>query len=206
MHHLVANVPLIILAAGQSTRMGFPKGLIEIDGKKLISSHLEHFWKCGGQKIIVVLGDSFAQYFPLLQALERKNDIVTIINDKIKLGPFYSIQLALKALDPLTPGAFIRPIDSAPLSSDVYSLLTSNSLMLQKKVSIPTSSDGKGGHPILLNRLFIQQLLIIDPGHSSYRLDFQIRHLPLNEISRVSCDDPSITTNLNTPDDLVTKK
>ncbi len=51
------KIPLVILAAGKSSRMGFPKGLLSYRGKKLLQHQIENFFQLGGETVVVVLGE-----------------------------------------------------------------------------------------------------------------------------------------------------
>ncbi|MBI4126298.1 MAG: NTP transferase domain-containing protein, partial [Deltaproteobacteria bacterium] len=63
------SFPLIILAAGASTRMGMPKGLIEVEGKPWIIKQLDDFAAVGGKDVVVVLGYDAEKY---VECIERR--------------------------------------------------------------------------------------------------------------------------------------
>ena len=51
-----SNIGAVVLAAGNSSRMGFPKQLLELDGKTLLVKTCESILSAGIKKIVVVTG------------------------------------------------------------------------------------------------------------------------------------------------------
>lgn len=57
------------------------------------------------------------------------------------------------------------------------------------------------GHPLLLSRHFLLELLSLDPTSADSRLDIQVRYSRgRGEVRSLQVDDPCIHLNLNTPD------
>lgn len=187
----LASLPLIILAAGKSSRMGFPKGLMPYRGKKLLQYQIEHFFSLGGKKVVVVLGEHRERYLKEIPAL---SNCQLVFNDQVDLGPFYSLQLALNLLEN-DKGAFLLPMDTPGANPSVWKSLA-KSHQGKEWVSIPTFEE-RGGHPIILNRSFFKTLLNIDPQTEEARLDLQIKKLSLDKILRLPVKDSRIRLNIN---------
>jgi molybdenum cofactor cytidylyltransferase len=181
----IKDYPLIILAAGKSQRMGFPKGLLEYKSKYLLQQQIETFLMAGGETILMVVGEDKAQYLEKMPNLE--SNVIFIHNDNYDLGPFYSIQLAVKAfIEP--PGYFIQPIDVLPPNENLYLELLSH----KEEVVIPTF-DGKGGHPTLIRNGFATKLLFYKEG----RLDEVIHNYKKAEVIRVQTSEENVISNKN---------
>lgn len=187
----LASLPLIILAAGKSSRMGFPKGLMPYRGKKLLQYQIEHFFSLGGKKVVVVLGEHRERYLKEIPAL---SNCQLVFNDKVDLGPFYSLQLALNLLEN-DKGAFLIPMDTPGANPSVWKNL-SKSHQGKEWVTIPTFEE-RGGHPIILNQSFFKTLLSVDPQSEEARLDVQIKKLTQEKIRRFSVKDSRIRLNIN---------
>lgn len=187
----LASLPLIILAAGKSSRMGFPKGLMPYREKKLLQYQIEHFFSLGGKKVVVVLGEHRERYLKEIPAL---SNCQLVFNDKVDLGPFYSLQLALNLLEN-DKGAFLIPMDTPGANPSVWKNL-SKSHQGKEWVTIPTFEE-RGGHPIILNQSFFKTLLSVDPQSEEARLDVQIKKLTQEKIRRFSVKDSRIRLNIN---------
>ena len=103
------DVPVIILAAGDSKRIGFPKGLLDYHGTPFLTHQLLSLYEIGFSHIIVVLGHTAEQ---LKQKIKLLRSSSTCINPQPERGPFSSIQCGLKSLvSDLRKGVFILPVD-----------------------------------------------------------------------------------------------
>src|SRR5690348_5802523 len=96
------KLPLIILAAGQSTRHMTIKGLLDFQGHPWLEEQIHRFAQIGGKNVILVLGASAPQYFeacpwlktnPVFEAVQ----VLSKINSNPELGQFSSIQTGLLA-------------------------------------------------------------------------------------------------------------
>ena len=184
----LSNITLIILAAGNSSRMGSPKGLLKINNDFLINHHINNFKNLKGEKIIVTTGIHHEEYKKVID-----ENISIIKNNKISLGQFHSIQLALKNLK--TDSAFLMPVDTHPLKEQTIMQIYKNAD--NYKVCVPTYN-GLGGHPIFMNSDFIKSIKSISKNNQNFRLDYQIKKLNSNSLKRVEIDDSGICSNINT--------
>ncbi|MCG3221740.1 MAG: NTP transferase domain-containing protein, partial [Candidatus Heimdallarchaeota archaeon] len=91
----IKSLPVIILAAGESQRMGELKGLLDYKGKPFLSFQIEQIEKIGFWEIIVVLGKDFKVYQDKIPELK---DIIITVNPHPDKGQFSSIQYGLLAL------------------------------------------------------------------------------------------------------------
>ena len=87
------EIPVIILAAGDSNRMGQPKGLIQMKGKPFLSHQIEWLLQIGFVEIIVVLGRDTILYQRDVPELKKTTFIV---NPEPEKGQFSSVQCGLQ--------------------------------------------------------------------------------------------------------------
>ncbi|HEY8091608.1 MAG TPA: NTP transferase domain-containing protein [Polyangiaceae bacterium] len=181
------GTPVIVLAAGQSSRLGEPKGLVVVEGRTWIDRQLEAL---GGRRAVLVLGHDRDRYLPVILALGRPVDLVT--NPDPDRGPFSSLQEGLAAVD-AGSAAFVLPVDVPAPGKAVWEALEAS--LGAAEAAVPVH-EGKGGHPVLLGPALVARLLT---RPASSRLDEELRALPL--VARVPVDDPRVGLNLNTASD-----
>ena len=95
------RVGAVILAAGQSTRMGEPKQLLRLSAKLLLARTLENVRASRASDVVLVLG--FAA-----ETITRQVAIAgvkIVVNEAYAQGLGSSLRLGLSALDPLTNAA-----------------------------------------------------------------------------------------------------
>lgn len=192
---MISNYPLLILAAGNSTRMGSPKGLLDVNGQSLLDYQISQFFSFGGNRVFVVVG-KFSEEYQKGSALLKDKRVSLLQNDNIDLGQFYSIYMGLKEVDHCDlEGAFILPVDSPLVSQE--DLI---SLVFSKKDTVLLKKDGKGGHPVLLRRNCYHEL-INNNFNTEGRLDYFIKNLPEQTVESVESETIQSTLNLNTQSD-----
>ncbi|MHA1552729.1 MAG: nucleotidyltransferase family protein [Candidatus Heimdallarchaeaceae archaeon] len=190
------NFPVIILAAGDSKRMGEPKGLLNYRGKPFLVHQIEQMSEIGLSEIIVVLGKDFKLYHEKVPELI---DVEYTTNPSPEKGQFSSIQCGLKKIQSKEiSGVFIFPIDVPCPDRKVWEELANEMSLSECAVTIPKFK-GKKGHPVLISREFMQHLI---SSSSNSRLDFEIyEQIDLQKAKIIAVNDKNITRNLNTPED-----
>jgi len=187
------TLTVIILAAGDSKRMGEPKGLLNYRGKLFLVHQIERLLEIGLSDIIVVLGKDSRLYHEQVPEL---NGVEFTTNPSPERGQFSSIQCGMKKVRSSdVSGVFIFPIDVPCPDGKVWEELSSSLDSSDTAVTIP-EFQGKKGHPVLISKKFMQHLLSCT---SDSRLDFEIyKQIDLKKAKIISVDDKNITRNLNT--------
>lgn len=187
------KIPVIILAAGESKRMGIPKGLLNYQGKTFLSYQIDQVSNMGFSKIVVVLGKNEKIYQEKIPELKKHTIIVNPAPEK---GQFSSIQYGLLEISKESQsGVFILPVDVPCPNRTVWELLVEGLISSDSNVSIP-EYEGKKGHPVLLSEEFKQYLLTCK---TDSRLDFEIKkQQDMQKAKIISVKDIKITYNLNT--------
>lgn len=190
------DIGLILTAAGRSSRMGFPKGLIEIVGSKLYRLHCQNFSASFPlAPILLILGHHQKEYLEDL-ARDPLPHLTTFINERYDWGQFSSIHFAIKqALDMGLEQVLLHPVDLPPLQPELYS-----TLLLHARhhwVAKPCCA-GRSGHPIYLRKEAMELIVQSDPQNG--RLDHLLRSIDKTRIHWWECDCPEINLNLNTPE------
>jgi len=111
------KTPIIILAAGSSSRLGQAKQLLERKEEPLISYVIKECLSTQLGEVIVVLGSNHSE---IRKAVDEQNCMV-IINEEWKEGQGSSIACGAGSLDEsLVDGVFIVLVDQVHFNRDVF--------------------------------------------------------------------------------------
>ncbi len=217
---ILENFPLIILAAGKSSRFGYPKGLAPLaDGTPWLQNQVETAENIGIRTIVLVLGPDHEHYKDALMRLSSRfcsppgtahpkegheylpKTLKVLINPATESGPWVSLGMALSWLlkegDQDLHGIFLLPIDVPVADAKVWHTLIKNHTPRTGAV-IPRYHD-KGGHPVLFSLTLAKQ--IIEKSHLHSRLDYFLQDQIPGIVSKVSVDDYQVSLNINTQED-----
>lgn len=197
---------VILLAAGRSSRMGRPKGLVQLENRPWIEWQLESLRAAGAETAVVVLGHDAAAYETALAKFAIAGlNVVTTRNLDPDRGQFSSIQEGLRYAHSLgfaAGGAYILPVDVPCANVESWKVLLSHEETQNGfDAIIPTLGD-RGGHPVWLSESFAKSLVALDPSHPDSRLDAQIHRLPASRVARIEVADSAILANFNAESDL----
>jgi molybdenum cofactor cytidylyltransferase len=147
---------LIILAAGASSRMGFPKQTLLYKGKTLLEIAIEAGLKSKCQNVTVVLGANADKIEPGI----RDYPINIIHNPDWEQGMASSITLAVKKIqqDNTIDQAIIMLCDQPFVTSRILDSLLHKQQKTSKKIVACTYKDTVGV-PVLFSRSLFAELL-----------------------------------------------
>jgi molybdenum cofactor cytidylyltransferase len=193
--------PVILLAAGKSSRLGSPKGLFEFRGKPWLAWQLDELHGAGIRKVHLVLGHFREIYLEAKPWRKSPLQPEIVINSRPERGQFSSFHAAIPNLFGKT-AAFLLPIDVPCPKAAVWRALqeTMKSSPTQVDVCIPSLA-GTRGHPVLLSSRFLEEMERVDPESDLARLDLQIRKLSPGSAREVVVEDARIKMNMNTAAD-----
>ncbi len=192
----------ILLAAGESTRMGQLKALLPWRGQTLLEHQVSALRDGGADRVVVVLGHRADELRPLV---ERNEGVTWTLNPDYRQGKTTSIKAGLSALPSSLPlegqggGEIVRDIillnvDQPRSAADVARVLDIHRAH-DYAVTVP-EYNGKGGHPIVLSASLLPELSEID--EESQGIKAVVRRRP-DSVQRFPIDNPEILLDLNTP-------
>jgi len=186
-------ISAIILAAGQSKRMGQPKMLLPWGTSTVIEHVITTFLNAGIEDVIVVTGGAREQVEgPISQYPVRK-----VHNNDYATGEMLSsIQCALRAMPDEARAALIGLGDQPQVQDKSVRLICEAYRDSQSRLIVP-SFQMRRGHPWLVARPLWSEILALKPPESLR--DFLNRHA--EEIHYVSVDTQSVLADLDTPED-----
>lgn len=183
----------ILLAAGESTRMGRLKALLPWRGQTLLEHQASVLCEGGADRVVVVLGHRAEELRPLLQGEER---VSWTLNPDYRQGKTTSIKVGLSALDCAALDVILLlNVDQPRDAADVARVLEVHRAH-GYAITVP-EYQGKGGHPIALSAALLPELLEIDEETQGIKA-VVLRHS--ESVNRTPLDNPGILLDLNTPE------
>lgn len=140
------KISAIVLAAGQSTRMGVNKLLLDMGGETLVERIVNVLLRSQIDRLVVVAGFEWERVW---QQLRRKN-VHVVYNRRYREGMAASIREGLRHLDQGTHAVLIALADHPLLTSDVIDQLIEAYRKTQKGIVCPAYG-GKRGHPVIFD-------------------------------------------------------
>lgn len=179
----------IILAAGKSTRMGFPKLSLKFNEHTIFIEHIANEYIKFGCKEIVLIVNNLGFDYLKKNKICFQNQVKIVINENPDWHRFYSLKLGAKSLSVIQK-VFIHNVDNPFVNHEVLKELIRTGNKLDY---ISPEYKGKGGHPILLSENIILKLRSIEENQMHLKVF-------LNQFSKkkVSVDDKDILVNMNT--------
>ena len=183
----------ILLAAGESSRMGQLKALLPWRGQPLLLHQVSALREGGADRVVVVLGHRAEDLSPLLGGLDG---VDWVFNPDYLQGKTTSIKAGLSVLDrEAVDEILLLNVDQPRSASDIAHILQTHRAG-DYSVTIPTCG-GKGGHPICLSADLLDELLAIDEESQGVKAVVQRRP---ESVNRFPLENPEILLDLNTPE------
>jgi molybdenum cofactor cytidylyltransferase len=193
----------LILAAGDSSRMGRDKALLpwppttnpQATSTETFLSAAIRSLAGVTEFVLVVVGRNEAVLAPIIYA----HGASLVVNPDPVRGQFSSLQVGLhEVLNHGRDGAMVTLVDRPPVNSaTIQNLRSTFESAEQKTWGVVPEYSGKHGHPYLVGREMMEAFLRV-PASSTAR---DVEHQHQTHIQYVSVDDPLVTLNVNTPED-----
>ncbi len=149
----------LILAAGESRRMGRDKALLVYRGRTFLETLIANLHDAGIENVFVVLGHHAEN---IRNAVNLAGTRV-VVNHNYQEGQTSSLQAGLAAVADESPEAVILClVDHPVVSAEVIRILAERFESNRPRVLIPTHK-GEHGHPIVINRELFPELLALPP-------------------------------------------
>src|SRR5919106_2811473 len=181
----------IVLAAGRSARMGFPKALLDFRGAPFVVRILEALEAIDLKHRVVVLGPDAPRIRPALAA----HDCLIVENPDVDSGPVASLKAGLLALQTVRPKAVVAwPVDFPHVRITTVERLIEAHERSGAPVVVPVFG-GRRGHPVLWDQALFPEL------EASPATARAVLHAHERDVVQVAVDDPAVVDDLNTPED-----
>ena len=188
-------ISAILLAAGESRRMGRPKQLLEWHGKTLLQHVLESLINSDADEIILVLGHEADRIRESLPALPVK----IVINPDYKQGMASSLRRGLLALDPQSEAFLLCLADQPGIRPEIMNTIirTFRQADPGRGIVRPVYR-GRRGHPVLIGARYLKEALQLLQG------DVGARQILINhpeDILDIDMEEEVILKDIDTPEE-----
>jgi molybdenum cofactor cytidylyltransferase len=184
----------ILLAAGESRRMGFPKPLLRLNGETFLT-HIARSMLGAVERLIIVLGAHADQIAAAVPADDR---ITAVENTDYRLGQLSSIKLGLAAVGAEASAAILHLVDHPTVRAETFIRLRAEYEKSGKPILVARCGERRG-HPVLFHRSVFDEL-------ERAPMEVGARAVVKAEDDRViyvDVDDPGVLLDLDTPADLI---
>jgi molybdenum cofactor cytidylyltransferase len=177
----------IILAAGESSRMGSPKSLLELHGETFLD-RLIRCLEVQCSPVIVVLGHTPEA---IRAGVRVPGKAEFVLNPQYQFGQFSSLQCGLRAVPAETEGVVFTPVDHPNIEAATIRRLIESAA----PVAIPQYL-GRHGHPVLFSRALIAEFLALSPVEQART----VLHRHAKEIRYIDVSDAGILDDIDDPE------
>ena len=186
-------IAAILLAAGESTRMGEPKQLLDWRGQPLAAAQADALLTAGCRPVVIVLGAHAHRVRPIVPA---RADVQIATNHQWRQGRASSIRMGASAVPPGIDAVIVASVDQ-PTNASVVSSLAEALASSEALIAVPRYA-GRNGHPPALDASLLPELRRVTERQEGLK---QIRKRHADRTRFVDLDDPVVTINLNSPED-----
>jgi molybdenum cofactor cytidylyltransferase len=184
-------ISAILLAAGESRRMGQPKALLPFKETTFIAQIVAQLHAAPIVELLVVLG-------PHQTAIRAQlpHTVTTIDNPNYHQGMTSSLQTALRTISATSKGFLLSLVDQPHISSTVITQLITTFCQTSAGIVKPQYQQ-QSGHPIIVARRYVDEILQLPPDQG---LNTVLRQYPADTYY-LPIDSSTIIEDIDTPSD-----
>jgi molybdenum cofactor cytidylyltransferase len=188
----IDSITPIILAAGDSTRMGYPKALLPIGNGTFLTRILGIVQEIGLATPVIILGRAASVIHPTIQNWPAKIKI----NPDPDRGQLSSIQLGLASLGASAQACMIWPVDHPAVSAELVRSLAQLFIESECVLAFPKFEE-KRGHPAIFHRSVFREFLKapLEEGPKKIILRY------LQDTAEFPTDESAVVQDIDTPAD-----
>ena len=188
----MGEIRAIILAAGESKRMGFPKMLLDFNGKTMLERVIENVRSSEVSHIIVVLG---AERDKLTELLKKAN-VSYCYNEHYKKGMLSSVRCGVANIPEDCDAVLVFQGDQPLIEGEVINMVIKAYRSGDKGIVIPVYKK-KRGHPLLIGKKYLDKIELLD-DHEGLR---SLAYLYSDDVLEIDTGDPAILRDFDTYDE-----
>ena len=184
----MALISAVLIAAGESTRMGRPKPLLPWHDVPLVEYQTTSLLDAGVAEVVVVLGHQHET----AAAHVMGPGVRYVVNHHYRQGKTTSIKAGLKDVRPDAEGILLLAVDQ-PRPAEIISTVIDAHLRSNALITSPRYR-GHGGHPLIFSHLLRADMAAITEEGQGIR---EVLQAHSGEVNEVECDDPIVRLDLN---------
>ena len=182
----------IVLAAGESRRMGKPKPLLRFGEKTFLEQIISVLRLSDVDRITVVLGTEAG-------TIQRSIDLSgmdIVINKDYRKGQLSSLTAGLKNAPPQTDAILVCLVDNPFITATIVNQIVATFRETNSPIVVPVFN-GKRGHPVLFSRSLFKEL-INAPAEEGAR---HVVYSNEDKVVEIRTSDGNIVVGIDTPED-----
>ncbi|MDH4196336.1 MAG: nucleotidyltransferase family protein [Candidatus Aminicenantes bacterium] len=187
----------IVLAAGESRRMGTQKLLLPYGETTVVETVVRKALDSGVDRVMAVVG---ADRDTVLARLERY-PLTIVENENFRQGMLTSVQAGFAALPADAVAAVVMLGDQPAVPTEAVRAVVRAARESGEGIIIPTSG-GRRGHPVLVATKYGRAVASLDPAIGLRQL--RLEHP--DDVLEVEVGDPAVLRDLDTPEDYEREK
>lgn len=191
----ISDVSAVVLAAGQSERMGEPKQLLRLGGYTVIERVLASVRSAGVGEVVLVLGAS-AEAIQTQIPVTALEGVKVVVNNDYAQGMSSSLRSGLGTVGDSMAGALIVLADQPLVRAATIERIIGAYRDSRAEIVVPYYG-GRRGNPVLLNRPVFAEAMALE-GDTGCRAIFG-NHA--GAILEVTVDDEGVLLDLDSPED-----
>jgi len=184
----------VILAAGESRRMGTPKALLPYRDQTFLDHLVEvtRHPRIGSLRVVV------GSHAALIRGMSQVDAAAFVVNEEWEKGQLSSIQAAIRSLAPEeTDGMLLCLVDHPLITAEIVTSLIGAFYSSGKAIVLPTHK-GKRGHPVIFSSTIYSELLAA-PLETGARA---VVWAHADDVFEVPTEQDGVILNLNDPETL----
>jgi molybdenum cofactor cytidylyltransferase len=185
-------ISAVLLAAGESRRMGEFKQLLPFGGKSFVECCVDNLIASRVDEIIVVTGHRGAD---VRDAIGDRH-VRFAHNPDYRDGMSSSIKRGVEAISKESRACLIALVDQPQVGADVINRVVEAYRKDEPMIVIPTY-EGRNGHPIILDSKLRDEILAIGPAQGLR----QVVHAHSTEVVRVEISTDAVLIDFDYPED-----
>ena len=183
-------IAAILLAAGESKRMGAPKALLEWGGGKLIEYQIAELKAAGVDDVVVVIGHCAHEVMMYVE----KSGARSVFNERYAEGRASSLRVGAAAVDDSAETIVVLGVDQ-PRPRELTARLLREHAEHGATITVPTF-EGHRGHPPVLSGSLLPELREVREESLGIRAVLE-RHT--SDVWEVPFDSDAVLLDVNDP-------
>lgn len=183
-------IAAIVLAAGESRRMGYPKALLRYRHGTFLESVLEASEAAGIERRVVVLGVDADK----ILSSHDLSSCTVVRTENQNAGPIGSIRAGVRSvINHPVEGALIWPVDQPHIAVSTVQALLEKFVQTRAAIVLPTHG-GRRGHPALFAREVFDELLAAPDAEGARA----VVHARPERVNELAVADPTVVEDIDT--------
>ncbi len=188
----MAGIWAIVLAAGESKRMGSPKMLLPYNDLTIIEQVIRNLLDSNVDRVVVVVGADREE----IMKVTRRCDVFHCYNENYKTGMLSSVKCGFYSLPEGCLAALIMPGDQ-PMTGpgEINRVITT--FAESDRGLVMAAHNGRRGHPLIVDMKYAEEVLALSDDEGLRALS--VRHP--GDVLESETDDPSVLRDIDTQED-----